>query len=328
MEEKMLLAPLAVSPQPIIELEYQQMLHQVLGVAARADLFTYLAEPRTLAEICAEKTWRESFTALFLQILELSGFVVVSNGAYEDSTMARAYLCSESYLCLWECLQLDFEPGGFARNIAALLENGKTMPQRVLLHWEPSRLRRLGAYAITGNLRETIAAIDLRGDERILDLGGGHALYSLALLEKYPQLAITVQDLPAVIPLAKKNAARFSALDRLHFIESDFIEEELAAGYDRILCFNILSGRERSAIILPKVYRALKPGGRVILKTRLEDCEDTLEGALDKLRWFSFGRGNVESSAYWLGLLSDMGFSKTSVLARLGSSGLLEGRKI
>ena len=328
MEKKSLLAPLAVSPQPIIRLEYQSMLHQVLAVTVRAGLFSYLAVPHTLEELCREKHWRPYFTELVLKILVLAGFAAVYEEAYEATPAARLYLRAESELCLAECLQLDFAPGGFAQNVASLLDAHAAMPPRLLFHWEPSRLRRLGAYAVTGNLRETIAAIDLQGHERVLDLGGGHALYSIALLEKYPELSITVQDLPEVIPVARQNAGAYGVEERLEFRGADFIEEALGTGYDVVLCFNILSGKERTAIILPKVLQALKPGGRVLLKTRFEDCEERLEDMLDKLRWFSFGRNFVDSSSHWLETLDNMGFQRNRVLARLGSSGLLEGRKI
>lgn len=328
MRKQSLLEPLAVSPQPVIRLEYQAMLHQVLAVTVRAGLFSYLAVPHTLAELCREKKWRPYFAELVLKILVLAGFAAVHEDVYEASPAAKLYLRAESELCLAECLQLDFAPGGFAQNVASLLDAEAAMPLRPLMHWDPSRLRRLGAYAITGNLRETIAAIGLQGHERVLDLGGGHALYSIALLEKYPELSITVQDLPEVIPLARQNAREYGAEDQLDFLGADFIEEALGTGYDVVLCFNILSGQERTVIILPKVMQALKPGGRVILKTRFEDCEERLEDMLDKLRWFSFGRKSVDSSSYWLETLGNMGFQHNRVLARLGSSGLLEGRKI
>ncbi len=328
MKKISLLAPLEVSPQPVIALEYQAMLHQVLAVTVRVGLFAYLHVPHTLAEICEARSWRPYFADLILHILVLAGFLDKKDNGYEASALGRLYLQEDSELCLTECLQLDFAPGGFGRNIADLLDVAAAMPPHVIMHWEPSRLRRLGAYAITGNLRETIAAIHLKGNERLLDLGGGHALYSIALLEKYPGLSITVQDLPEVIPLARQNAETYGVGERLEFRGSDFIEQELAGGYDAVLCFNILSGRERTAILLPKVQRALKPGGRVLLKTRFEDCEDRLEAVLDKLRWFAFGRNFIEGSSYWLEAMEVAGFHSNQILVRLGSSGLLEGRKI
>ena len=327
MEKKSLLEPLAVSPEPIIALEYQAMLHQVLFAAVKAELFGYLTEPHTPAELCAAKGWREPFALLLLRILLRAGFLAQQGSRYVNTALAEDYLRLDSELCLAECLQLDLAPGGFAQNVMALLDAKSEMPLRFMPHWGPSRLRRLSTYALTGNLCRTVEAISLRGDERVLDLGGGHGLYALALLEKYPRLQVTVQDLPEIVPLAAENAKRAGLSERLRLRAADFIAEELEPGYDVILCFNILSGEQRRRIILSKVREALQPGGRVLVKARFDDCEDTLRDLLDKLRWFAFGRKPLDTSADWLRLLGEMGFQTPRICVRLGGSGLLEARR-
>ena len=40
---------------------------------------------------------------------------------------------------------------------------------------------------------------------RVIDVGGGHALYSIALCRKYPDLEIAIFDSPYVRPLALEN---------------------------------------------------------------------------------------------------------------------------
>ena len=54
------------------------------------------------------------------------------------------------------------------------------------------------------------------GFQRMLDLGGGSAAYSIAFAQAHPRLQIDVLDLPAVLPLTQEYIRRTGLEARIH----------------------------------------------------------------------------------------------------------------
>ena len=103
---------------------------------------------------------------------------------------------------------------------------------------------------------------------RVIDVGGCHAAYSLALARRYPQLTATVFELPAVVPFAREIIAHAGLADRVTVQEGDFQRQALGRGYDVALVFGVLNGEppEGRPSLIRKVHAALNPGGRIVLR--------------------------------------------------------------
>lgn len=72
---------------------------------------------------------------------------------------------------------------------------------------------------------------------RVIDVGGGHGGYSLALAQRYPLLTATVFELPRVVPVALEIIHQAGLADRVKVQEGDFQKEELGRGFDVALVF-------------------------------------------------------------------------------------------
>ena len=52
-----------------------------------------------------------------------------------------------------------------------------------------------------------MAALELEGVRRVLDLGGGSGAYAMAFTRARPEIEVTVFDLPTVTPLTRRYVA-------------------------------------------------------------------------------------------------------------------------
>jgi SAM-dependent methyltransferase len=105
---------------------------------------------------------------------------------------------------------------------------------------------------------------------RLLDLGGSHGLHSIAFCTRYPELTATVFDLPEALATTARAAADAGLGDRVFTQAGSFLTEDLGAGYDVVLLFEIVHNHtpEENAKLIARAARALRPDGVIVI---LED---------------------------------------------------------
>jgi SAM-dependent methyltransferase len=128
-----------------------------------------------------------------------------------------------------------------------------------------------GLYTMARSMAPAVAeAMALPEDRpiRVIDVGGGHGGYSLALAQRYPRLTATVFDLPRVVPVAREIIEQAGLADRVSVQEGNFQSEALGGGYDVALVFGVLNGEppEGRLALIKKVFAALNPGGRIVVR--------------------------------------------------------------
>lgn len=161
-------------------------------------------------------------------------------------------------------------------------------------------------------------ALALPGDRplRVIDVGGCHAAYSLALVaRRHPLLTATVFELPAVVPFARDIIAQAGLTDRVSVQAGDFQQEELGHGYDVALVFGVLNGEPpgRRPALIRKVYDCLNPGGRIVLRDLvfIPDRAGPPEVAIFALQMLlATEAGGLDTSEDWACWLANAGFEQ------------------
>ncbi|KAI1096292.1 sterigmatocystin 8-O-methyltransferase [Rostrohypoxylon terebratum] len=103
------------------------------------------------------------------------------------------------------------------------------------------------------------------GKATVVDVGGSAGHDAIVLARKFPELRITVQDLPQVKPVFEANLPE-DVKDRVSFVEHDFFQTQPVQA--DIYIFKMILHDwpdEESSKILRALIPALKPGARVIL---------------------------------------------------------------
>jgi 2-polyprenyl-3-methyl-5-hydroxy-6-metoxy-1,4-benzoquinol methylase len=102
----------------------------------------------------------------------------------------------------------------------------------------------------------------------LLDIGGSHGFYSVALCRRYAGLTATILELPEAIPTAAEILAREGMADLVVHVAGNVLEDDLGVGaYDAVLIANLVHHFDagQNFDLAQKVARALRPGGVLLV---------------------------------------------------------------
>lgn len=110
--------------------------------------------------------------------------------------------------------------------------------------------------------RELAKLRDFSSFESLVDVGGGSGGLSIAMAEAWPNLSVTIADLPAIVPVTQRYIDEAGFATRITVRSTDVVADPLGGSYDIAVIrglFPVLTPEQiRSA--LANVYTAMKPG--------------------------------------------------------------------
>jgi O-methyltransferase/methyltransferase family protein len=155
---------------------------------------------------------------------------------------------------------------------------------------------------------ERLAAVDWRGDETVVDVGGGNGSFLVALLRRRPGLRGIVFDLPETV------RGEEALGDRIEFVEGSFFER-VPRG-DVYVLGTVLHDwdDEHAAAILRTIREHAPPHARVLILDAVIKPGNEPHGAkwLDLLM-LVIAAGRERDEAQWHGLLDEAGFAVDDV---------------
>lgn len=127
--------------------------------------------------------------------------------------------------------------------------------------------------------------IDFSNFHTVVDVGGGDATNSIALAKAFPNVKITLMDIPDSCKIAQKHIDQNQLTDRIQVMGADIFVDEFPQSQDCFLFIHVLViwSLEKNTTLLRRAYEALKPGGSLIIFNMMtSDQEDgPLMAALD-----------------------------------------------
>lgn len=109
---------------------------------------------------------------------------------------------------------------------------------------------------------ELAELLDMNKVDKLMDLGGGSGVVSLALLRRHSRLSAVVVDIANVCTASREIAAEESLGDRITYFPANFLEDELPSGFDMVIECDV---NVYSEALFRKVRAALEPGGRFVI---------------------------------------------------------------
>jgi predicted O-methyltransferase YrrM len=174
------------------------------------------------------------------------------------------------------------------------------------------------------------ANVPLEGTKRLLDVGGGTGIYSIALLQKHPQLTATVLDGPEVLKVTAEMAAAYGVAERLTCLAGDMFKDALPR-CEAVLLSNVLHDWDipQCRDLIRRCAAALPAGGKLLIHDVF--LADTLDGplpvALYSAALFTLTEGRAYSASEYRAWLTECGFTSAKVIPTLIHCGVLIGTK-
>jgi len=253
---------------------------RALVLAIKLEAFEVLVEgPLTSKELAHKIKSNEQGAAILLEFLESFGYVKQSDGKYSNTAMTSKWLLRKSpsnladMVKIWNSEVFEF----WDKYLEGAIVKGKV--PMTIYEWFNKQPDGWGTFnsfemAVARWLGNRIAAnLKLNTARNILDVGGGHGMYSIMLCRRHPSLSATVFDKPEPLETAKENVAAEKMNDRITLQPGDFWTDDLGSGYDGVLLFNLIHNYlpDKNIELLDKVSKALKPGATVAIFDQLTD---------------------------------------------------------
>lgn len=130
-------------------------------------------------------------------------------------------------------------------------------------------LEALAEGAVTGELQVVSKVITawegFQEARKMLDLGGGHGLYAIAVCQENPELHGVVFDKPQVLAITEQYIARYGMEGRVSVQGGDICSDDLGSGYDIVLVSHLLyKFRKELGPIFSRISDCMRPGGLLV----------------------------------------------------------------
>ncbi|MBX5489997.1 MAG: methyltransferase domain-containing protein [Chloroflexi bacterium] len=270
---------------PILELcgRFQQF--AALVAACRLRVFAALGDGEHPAEVVAARIGAPAHTTRqLLNALVALGLCKRTPSGYRNAPLAARFLDPASPAYVGDFV--EWFGDGFAA-LATLDEAirrggpvGLSQSGSDLARLPPERLERYvrGMEQISvGTARYLAERVPLAGRRRLLDLGGGPAVFACTLARHHPELHVEVLELGPVVPFARRRVAAEGLADRVVVREADYKTADLGEGWDAVLLSQVLQTEapEAGQALLRRVAAALAPGGLLIIHGVMTDEDGT-----------------------------------------------------
>ena len=156
--------------------------------------------------------------------------------------------------------------------------------------------------------------LDLSKLSMLGDIGGGPGTYTVAMLHRWPHLRAAIYDLPATLEVARRILAERepAALSRIDLVRFDYLYDEIPGRCGALFMSNIIHNEDETdnARLFRKCFRALEPGGLMIIKDHImnADLTEPRPGAIFALYLLLTTRGRDYSFDEVSRWLRDAGF--------------------
>jgi len=268
----------------VLELMEGYIASAALGAAMELGLFWLLAEqPQDAAGVGKALGIPEKRCEYWLELLSNMGLLVQVAKAYAPSSVARTAILEAYRQETWALLAQEAReqlPAVCDLALRLRQADSRSAPRELTLQDYVARMEENAErahrftrmlYEIHRPLADELAnALDVTGVKRLMDVGGGSGVMSLALLRRHPQLTATVVDIANVCVAGRQIAVENSLEDRLAHHAADFLQDELPSGFDMVLECDVGVYGEA---LFRKLGAALNPRGRLVIVDMLATAE-------------------------------------------------------
>jgi SAM-dependent methyltransferase len=262
-----------LAPEPIVETQIALVSARAIMAATELGVFSCLEErPLRAAEIATACSLDQRATEALLGALVSTRYLQYHASRYKLTAKSRKWLAPKQGWSLFDYMPHVRDVWRFADGLERFVRDGVSLEihEAGLSEDEWNRYQRAMRSLSAGAAQEVARRLPIgSGARRMLDIGGSHGYYSVALCRRHKQLSSVILDLPAAIAHAAPILAAEGMGDRVRHQAGNALTDDLGEDlYDVILVSNLVhhftAAQNRDLTI--GAARALKPGGLVAIQ--------------------------------------------------------------
>lgn len=242
---------------------------KAIMVASNLGLFFQLdLSDGTVSDISLRLKCSERHIGILLEALSTLGIIEKSGSVYRNTSLSREWLHPDGIHSLSNNYRYqEYLSPAYARLSQTIREGSPAQSLGELIKQNPcfldAYMRGMEeiARAVAGHLDEIIGPKDIRS---VLDVGAGHGLFSISMIEKYPNSVATMVDFREPLNYARRNAKHLLTTGRVRFMEGDYHAIKFGESeFDIALLSHVVHDESpaENISIFKKIHTALAPNG-------------------------------------------------------------------
>lgn len=300
-----------VVPRPMLDTLVAMLLARTIMAATKLGVFEALASgPLPAHKVAAQCGIDARATEKLLTALAGSGYVRAEHGQYALAPVARKWLLTDSPQSLRDQMLMQFTVWEWIEGYEEFAGSGTPLDIHESMSDDEWGLYQRSMRALaSSSAREVARQTPVPSGARdMLDIGGSHGYYSVAVCRRHPRLRAVILDLPEAVKHAEPILAREGMGDRVRHRAGNALTDDLGTqAWDLVFIANLVHHFDEQANrdLVRRIARALRPGGILVIQDfiRLQQPgEGGQIGALNEL-YFALtsqsGTWSLEEIAGW-----------------------------
>jgi len=283
-------------PVPLLHVQMYFVMAKAVMEAAEAGVFGVIGNgPKTAEEIATHCKLHLGATSQLLTLLSSMGYLQFKDTKFDLTPMASKWIAPQSPDSVHGIAVFNNRVvWDWVGNLGQYLRTGQGVQYHDTFGAEQWQLYQNAMFAVAGSeVKEFVRRVPIsRKTTNILDIGGANGRHAAALSKKYPDLCVTILDLPEAI----KQAASFAPKNsKINYQMGNALTDDLGENqYDAVLISSVVHHftAAQNQALTHKVARALRKDGVFIVN--------------------EFIRPNYDGKAELVGSSSDLFFGLTS----------------
>lgn len=302
-----------------------------LLTALELDIFTAVGDGGNAEQIGSKIQANARSVGMLLNALVSLGLLAKSGDTYKNTPESARYFVQGSK---------DNHRNGLL-HIANIWHSWSTLTDavrvgtQILIEREPSSEHtRNFIDAMQHNAKDraplVVQKLGTTGVRRVLDLGGGSGVYSIAFAKASPEIQCEILDVPEVVPITTDYVQKAGVSSQVKVRSGDMLHDDFSSGYDIIMLNAIchMFSEEQNRELFRRARRALAPRGRLVVQDFILNPEKTgpLQAALFSLNMLvNTDAGASYSEPEYTSWMRAARFTETQRINLPGPSSLMVG---
>ena len=259
-------------PTPLGDTHVAFMLARTIMVATKLGIFEALADqPATAPQVAQRGNTAPEATRKMLNTLVHLGYLRLAHDQYELTGLSRRWLLQDGAQSVYDKMLFQFTEWDMVAGYEDYVRTGTPFQMHETFTAAQWTAYQRGMRAMAGTSAWEVARrtpVPRRAKD-MLDIGGAHGYYSVALCRHHAGLRSVILDLPEAIDEARHILAKEQMGGRVVHQSGNVLTQDLGeAQYDVVLIASLVHHFDEATnrALVQRIARALRPGGVLVVQ--------------------------------------------------------------